>query len=500
MEFEADTGIATCESCRISARPRSRRASSTMSLSLGVPFKGDCPYPNCDGLGHLNGIDKVHDELKDCPLHFIVMNHMDDHHQHGGQGHSYKRPGRPRKDAGNGASSTTPRDQPESKLKRKAVDVDTEDAEMVDGTLVAKPLLSTPGTPGTPGGPKRKRGRPRKDAVVVKEDENDILDVEGLDDIAGNDDSSEVIHTRRSNPGHSRRRQIIDENDENEGGEEEDDYKPSNKSVIKIRLNVANTAGSKRQKQKQRRNRRQDLNMSEDMLSKWNGKITTLEDADTSMTVPTRQSKGMFNEAKEESKHYVPPPQSMPTVADLIQNNHGANGPEDVGTNYSLLVPRIKSIQIGEYIIDTWYAAPYPEEYNQQPLVYLCEFCLQYMKSSMMLGRHCAKCMLKHPPGDEIYREGNLSVWEVDGRKNKIYCTNLCLLSKMFIDHKTLFYDVEPFLFYVMTESDERGSHFVGYFSKEKRPSSAYNLSCIMTLPIHQRKGYGNFLIDFSEC
>jgi hypothetical protein len=36
----------------------------------------------------------------------------------------------------------------------------------------------------------------------------------------------------------------------------------------------------------------------------------------------------------------------------------------------------------------------------------------------------------------------------------------------MFLDHKTLYYDVEPFLFYVMTESDADGFHFVGYFSK----------------------------------
>ena len=69
----------------------------------------------------------------------------------------------------------------------------------------------------------------------------------------------------------------------------------------------------------------------------------------------------------------------------------------------------------------------------------------------------------------------------------------------MFLDHKTLYYDVEPFLFYIMTEYDETGFHFVGYFSKEKRPSSSYNLSCIVTLPIHQRKGYGQLLIDISE-
>lgn len=57
---------------------------------------------------------------------------------------------------------------------------------------------------------------------------------------------------------------------------------------------------------------------------------------------------------------------------------------------------------------------------------------------------------------------------------------------------------MEPFLFYVMTENDEYGCHFVGYFSKEKRPSSQNNVSCILVLPIHQRRGFGHMLIDFS--
>lgn len=67
----------------------------------------------------------------------------------------------------------------------------------------------------------------------------------------------------------------------------------------------------------------------------------------------------------------------------------------------------------------------------------------------------------------------------------------------MFLDHKTLYYDVEPFLFYVMTTAETTGAKFVGYFSKEKR-SPLNNVSCIMTLPVRQRQGWGNLLIDFS--
>ncbi len=46
------------------------------------------------------------------------------------------------------------------------------------------------------------------------------------------------------------------------------------------------------------------------------------------------------------------------------------------------------------------------------------------------------------------------------------YAQHLCLVAKMFLDHKTLYYDTDPFLFYVMTEYDQYGFHIVGYFSK----------------------------------
>jgi histone acetyltransferase MYST1 len=109
------------------------------------------------------------------------------------------------------------------------------------------------------------------------------------------------------------------------------------------------------------------------------------------------------------------------------------------------------------------------------------------------------KCDLKHPPGDEIYRSGTLSMFEVDGKKNKVYGQNLCYLAKLFLDHKTLYYDVDLFLFYVLCECDDRGCHMVGYFSKEKHSEESYNLACILTLPPYQRKGYGKFLIAFCK-
>ena len=44
----------------------------------------------------------------------------------------------------------------------------------------------------------------------------------------------------------------------------------------------------------------------------------------------------------------------------------------------------------------------------------------------------------------------------------------------------------DPFLFYVMCDSDQRGAHVVGYFSKEKESAEEYNVACILTLPSYQ--------------
>ncbi|KRY76732.1 Histone acetyltransferase KAT5 [Trichinella pseudospiralis] len=175
------------------------------------------------------------------------------------------------------------------------------------------------------------------------------------------------------------------------------------------------------------------------------------------------------------------------------------------------LTPKIRNVEqilLGHYRIQPWYFSPYPQELCQLPCIYLCPFCLKYVKSMDCLKRHAVcilfringmqKCPWRHPPGVEIYRKDKLSVFEVDGRKSKTYAENLCLLAKLFLDHKTLYYDTEPFLFYVFTEMDKFGCHIVGYFSKEKISTEHFNLACILVLPPFQRKGYGSLMIEFS--
>ncbi|KAI9291025.1 hypothetical protein K502DRAFT_326484, partial [Neoconidiobolus thromboides FSU 785] len=161
-------------------------------------------------------------------------------------------------------------------------------------------------------------------------------------------------------------------------------------------------------------------------------------------------------------------------------------------------VKNLNNIVMGKYEVESWYFSPYPPEMAHSDKIYLCEFCLIPLKNITQFGRHRAKCTLKHPPGREIYRSGDISFFELDGRLQKKYCRWLCLLSKLFLDHKTLYYDVDPFLFYVMTQNDAHGCHMIGYFSKEKESLENYNLACILTLPQYQRKGFGRLLIQFS--
>lgn len=161
-------------------------------------------------------------------------------------------------------------------------------------------------------------------------------------------------------------------------------------------------------------------------------------------------------------------------------------------------VRNIEKVQMGQFEIEPWYFSPYPLDFVDVDMVYICEFCLNYYGDVVQFERHRSKCTLLHPPGNEIYRDDYVSFFEIDGRRQRTWCRNLCLLSKLFLDHKTLYYDVDPFLFYCMCTRDEHGCHLVGYFSKEKESAEGYNVACILTLPQYQRRGFGKLLIDFS--
>jgi hypothetical protein len=166
------------------------------------------------------------------------------------------------------------------------------------------------------------------------------------------------------------------------------------------------------------------------------------------------------------------------------------------------VVRNINTVHFGNSDINTWYYSPYSEEYAKVDKLYVCEFTFKYMRKQRTYLKHLKSLTLetRKPEGKRIYFDPNtqLAVFELDGRQHPLFCQNLCLFSKLFIEHKSLSIDPSPFYFYVLCERDSTGYHPVGYFSKEKDSDQEYNLACILTFPPYQRKGYGKFLMSFS--
>ncbi|KAH9904521.1 acyl-CoA N-acyltransferase [Xylariomycetidae sp. FL2044] len=160
-----------------------------------------------------------------------------------------------------------------------------------------------------------------------------------------------------------------------------------------------------------------------------------------------------------------------------------------------------------------------------------------------------------------IEDEGEWSVWEVDGEKDALFCQNLSLFAKLFLDNKSVFFDVTGFNYFLLVytppataptqppptlapqpstnslsssglpndvstpaapsnfpssgplstsplvggeeapsalTSFTRRPQIVGFFSKEKMSWDNNNLACILVFPPWQRKGLGALLMGVS--
>ncbi|KAI1103030.1 acyl-CoA N-acyltransferase [Jackrogersella minutella] len=145
---------------------------------------------------------------------------------------------------------------------------------------------------------------------------------------------------------------------------------------------------------------------------------------------------------------------------------------------------------------------------------------------------------------ETVHDEGEWSVWEVDGEKDRLFCQNMSLFAKLFLDNKSVFFDVTGFNYFLLvytpppppsssgtqphtssttaesmlqplspphtlpsptntTDSQhpptlENRPQVVGFFSKEKLSWDNNNLACILVFPPWQRKGLGALLMGVS--
>ena len=144
----------------------------------------------------------------------------------------------------------------------------------------------------------------------------------------------------------------------------------------------------------------------------------------------------------------------------------------------------------------------------------------------------------------KVYDHDGYAVWEVDGEVEKLYCQNLSLFGKLFLEQKSVFFDVSGFMYYVLTytppvgssvldgdgiaptnngraggrsnkkrkpqsngtkppteewiRSIHTGPQTLGFFSKEKLSWDSNNLACIVIFPPYQHRSLGKLLMSVS--
>ncbi|GKT82567.1 LOW QUALITY PROTEIN: histone acetyltransferase SAS2 [Colletotrichum tofieldiae] len=162
--------------------------------------------------------------------------------------------------------------------------------------------------------------------------------------------------------------------------------------------------------------------------------------------------------------------------------------------------------------------------------LYVCPVCFKYSKELVAWWGHVRVCeragtvpgrkVYVHPRGRRLVRK---EIARTTGKKTNVapkyteehvtdegsglFCQNLSLFAKLFLDNKSVFFDVRGFNYFLLvyTPPPKPNSpdppprpHIVGFFSKEKMSWDNNNLACILVFPPWQRKGLGALLMGVS--
>jgi histone acetyltransferase SAS3 len=120
------------------------------------------------------------------------------------------------------------------------------------------------------------------------------------------------------------------------------------------------------------------LEKEDESKSKPYGGILSEADADTSKTYPTAADRKRFEDARVKAE------QAWKEKQTALYSHHEVPR----ASKQAATASKIKCVSFGGWEIDTWHAAPYPEEYSKNRVLYICEFCLKYMNSDYVAWRH----------------------------------------------------------------------------------------------------------------
>lgn len=223
-----------------------------------------------------------------------------------------------------------------------------------------------------------------------------------------------------------------------------------------------------------------------------------------------------------------------------------------------ILSRNIDQVVLGNALFDTWYFSPYPESiihghdnpaskvlmngdlqngHTSKPIVpmisrlHVCPYCFKYTTAAQAYVAHL-RVHLKEAEAEsdqwlpvpstalKVYEWEGYTVWDIDGEQEKLYCQNLSLFAKLFLEQKSVFFDTSGFHYFVLTHtptaslaSPKRGwrrrssaatpdlglaTQVLGFFSKENLSWDANNLACILVFPPFQHRNLGQLLMAVS--
>ena len=165
------------------------------------------------------------------------------------------------------------------------------------------------------------------------------------------------------------------------------------------------------------------------------------------------------------------------------------------------------------------------------PIIHACPYCFAYSPSVESYTAHLKhhRSRQKEDPqwcpvpesAEKVYEWGGYAVYKIDGEKEKLYCQQLSLFGKLFLEQKSVFFDTSGFWYHVLAftppldeptltgaprkkphpgRADELGltTQVLGFFSKEKLSWDQNNLACILVFPPFQHRQLGKLLMAVS--
>jgi histone acetyltransferase SAS3 len=135
----------------------------------------------------------------------------------------------------------------------------------------------------------------------------------------------------------------------------------------------------------------------DEVKSKPYGGVLSEADADTSKTYPSQADRKRFDDARIKAEE------------EWKEKQAALYPPEPArSSKQAATASKIKCVNFGGWEIDTWHAAPYPEEYSKNRVLYICEFCLKYMNSDYVAWRHKVRTPMLLPQATLTHRSSNV--------------------------------------------------------------------------------------------